>query len=65
MIPNIFYGSIKDQINVPRHSILGFSNSVMFDGSTAKPLELFEKKVDPNLKSEVKVELGSETINYR
>lgn len=64
---NIFYGSIKDQINVPKHSILGFSNSVMFDGSTAKPLELFEKKVDPNLKSEVKVELGSETIiiNYK
>ena len=64
---NIFYGSIKDQINVPKHSILGFSNSVMFDGSTAKPLELFEKKVDQNLKSEVKVELGSETIiiNYK
>ena len=64
---NIFYGSIKDQINVPKHSILGFSNSVMFDGSTAKPLELFEKKVDPNLKSEVKIELGSETIiiNYK
>lgn len=64
---NSFYGSIKDQINVPKHSILGFSNSVMFDGSTAKPLELFEKKVDINLKSEVKVELGSETIiiNYK
>lgn len=64
---NTFYGSIKDQINIPKHSILGFSNSVMFDGSTAKPLELFEKKVDPNLKSEVKVELGSETIiiNYK
>lgn len=64
---NTFYGSIKDQINVPKNSILGFSNSVMFDGSTAKPLELFEKKVDPNLKSEVKIELGSETIiiNYK
>lgn len=64
---NTFYGSIKDQINVPKHSILGFSNSVMFDGSTSKPLELFEKKVDPSLKSEVKVELGSETIiiNYK
>lgn len=64
---NSFYGSIKDQINVPKHSILGFSNSVMFDGSTSKPLELFEKKVDINLKSEVKVELGSETIiiNYK
>ncbi|HBI91979.1 MAG TPA: hypothetical protein DDY58_05820 [Terrisporobacter glycolicus] len=64
---NTFYGSIKDQINVPKHSILSFSNSVMFDGSTAKPLELFEKKVDINLKSEVKVELGMETIiiNYK
>ncbi|MEW9078240.1 hypothetical protein [Terrisporobacter glycolicus] len=64
---NSFYGSIKDQINVPKHSILGFSNSVMFDGSTSKPLELFEKKVDISLKSEVKVELGSETIiiNYK
>lgn len=64
---NTFYGSIKDQINVPKHSILGFSNSVMFDGSTSKPLELFEKKVDTNLKSQVKVELGSETIiiNYK
>ena len=64
---NSFYGSIKDEINVPKHSILGFSNSVMFDGSTSKPLELFEKKVDINLKSEVKVELGSETIiiNYK
>lgn len=64
---NTFYGSIKDQINVPKHSILGFSNSVMFDGSTSKPLELFEKKIDINLKSEVKVELGSETIiiNYK
>ena len=64
---NSFYGSIKDEINVPKHSILGFSNSVMFDGSTSTPLELFEKKVDINLKSEVKVELGSETIiiNYK
>lgn len=64
---NAFYGSIKDQINVPKNSILGFSNSVIFDGSTAKPLDLFEKKVDPNLKSEIKVELGSETIiiNYK
>lgn len=62
-----FYSSIKDQINVPKHSVLGFSNSVVFDGSIAKPLDLFEKKVDPNLKSEIKVELASETIviNYK
>ena len=64
---NSFYSTIKDQINVPKHAVLGFSNSVVFDGSIAKPLDLFEKKVDTNLKSEVKIELGSETIiiNYR
>ena len=64
---NSFYSTIKDQISVPKHAVLGFSNSVVFDGSTNKPLELFEKKVNPNLKSDVKIELGSETIiiNYK
>ena len=50
-----FYEEFKDEIYVPKHSILGFSNSVIFDGSTNKPLELFEKKVNPNLKSDVKI----------
>ena len=62
-----FYEEFKDEIDVPKNSILGFSNSVIFDGSNNKPLELFEKKVNPNLKSDVKIELGSETIiiNYK
>lgn len=62
-----FYEEFKDEIYVPKNSILGFSNSVVFDGSTNKPLELFEKKVNPNLKSDVKIELSSETIiiNYK
>ena len=62
-----FYEGFKDEIYVPKNAILGFSNSVVFDGSTNKPLELFEKKVNPNLKSDVKIELGSETIiiNYK
>ena len=62
-----FYEEFKDEIYVPKNAILGFSNSVVFDGSTNKPLELFEKKVNPNLKSDVKIELGSETIiiNYK
>jgi hypothetical protein len=62
-----FYQQFKDEITVPKNSILGFSNVVLFDGSSSKPLELFEKKVDPTLKSDVKVELGSETIiiHYR
>jgi hypothetical protein len=57
-----FYRQFKDEIIVPKHSILGFSNIVVFDGSSNKPIDLFEKKVDPNLSSDVKIELGSETI---
>lgn len=40
-----FYEEFKDEIDVPKNSILGFSNSVIFDGSTNKPLELFEKRL--------------------
>ena len=62
-----FYDEFKNEIDVPKNSILGFSNSVVFEGSNNKPLELFEKKVNPNLKSDVKIEIGSETIiiNYK
>lgn len=59
---NEFYDGFKDEIVVPKNSVLGFSNSLIFDGSTSKPLELFEKKIDPNLKSDIKIDLGSETI---
>lgn len=57
-----FYQQFKDDIVVPKYSILGFSNVVIFEGSSTKPLDLFEKKVDPNLSSDIKIELSSETI---
>ena len=62
-----FYDEFRSEVEVPKNAILGFSNSVIFNGSNNKPLELFEKKVNPNLKSGVKIELGSETIiiNYK
>jgi len=62
-----FYDHFKEEIIVPKHSILGFSNVVMFEGSSTKPLELFEKKVNPDLKSDIKIELSNETIvvHYR
>lgn len=62
-----FYDQFKHEIVVPRYSILGYSNVEYFDGSIAKPLEIFEKNVDPNLKSDIKFELGHETIiiHYR
>ena len=59
---NSFYNNLKEQIVLPKNSIVGFSNTVIFDGSNAKPLDLFEKKINPNLKSDIKIELGSETI---
>jgi hypothetical protein len=59
---SIFYDKFKDELVVPKHSILGYSNVVMFEGSTTKPLELFEKKLNPELKSAIKIELSHETI---
>lgn len=59
---NSFYHEFKDDIIVPQHSLLGFSNTVIFEGSSTKPFDLFERKIDPTLKSDIKVELGSETI---
>ena len=64
---NEFYTSFKNEIVVPKHFILGFSNIVLFDGSSTNPLELFEKKLDESLNSDIKIELGTETIiiHYR
>lgn len=62
-----FYNSFRSEIIVTKNSILGFSNILIFEGSSEKPFEIFEKKVDSKLKSAIKVELGPETIiiNYR
>jgi len=57
-----FYSTFKDEIVVPKHAILGFSNSVIFEGSDRKSVDLFEKKLNPALKSDIQIEVGSETI---
>lgn len=64
---NEFFQEFKEDIAVSRHAILGFSNTVIFEGSSAKPFDLFERKFNPNLTSAIKIELGSETIviHYR
>src|SRR5699024_2886438 len=59
---NEFYFQVKDEIKVEKSSLLGYSNVVVFDGSIKKPFELFERKLDENLKSDIKLELGQETI---
>ncbi|MEM5018411.1 hypothetical protein WKH31_19105 [Metabacillus indicus] len=62
-----FYIEFRDQVTVPKYFLLGYSNVITFDGRITKPFELFEKKLDENLNSDIKVELGQETIviHYR
>ena len=57
-----FYDELKASITVPKFSMLGFSNIVTFEGGMKNPLDLFEKRLDPNLSSAIKFELGSECI---
>ncbi len=56
-----FYGNFKESILVPKNSILGLSNIITLN-VIKKPQELFEKKIDPNLKGPFEIELSNETI---
>lgn len=57
-----FYDEFKGELIVPPNSLLGYSNIVKFNGDIKRRYDLFEKKLDENLPSEIKVELGLETI---
>lgn len=57
-----FYIQFRGEVTVPKFSLLGYSSVIVFDGSITKPFDLFEKKVNESLKSDIKVELGQETI---
>lgn len=59
---NDFYSQFKDEIRVPKNSLLGYSNTVVFDGSIKKPFDLFEKRLDESINSDIKIDLGTETI---
>ena len=52
---NEFYKLFKGDIVLPRYSSLGFSNIVTLEGRMKRPLELFEKKLNVNLNSEIKI----------
>lgn len=64
---NSFYKEFKNEISVSSSSILGFSNTIIFDDNINRPLDLFEKKVNQNIKSDIEIEIGTETIiiNYK
>lgn len=64
---NQFYDQMKGAIHVEKNSMLAYSNVVTFEGAMKKPFNIFEKKLDKNLKSEIKIEVGTESIviHYR
>lgn len=57
-----FYSALKNEISVNAGMVLGFSNTVIFDGTQHKPFELFERKVDATISSDIEIRLGEETI---
>ncbi len=62
-----FYSDIKSDLIVAKFSVLALSDIVLFDGSNKKPFEIFERKLDPSLKSDIAIEIGEESIiiNYK
>lgn len=59
---NAYYDDMKSGIMIPAGKALGFSGTVILDGSQKKPYELFEKKVDRTIQSDVEIRLSDETI---
>ncbi|WKK69968.1 hypothetical protein [Brochothrix thermosphacta] len=59
---SFFYQEYKGEIEVKRHSLLGYSDEVVFEGSDVKPLEIFEQSIREDMALPFKVELKSETI---
>ncbi len=59
---SVFYDALKSDLKINKHTLLGYSNLVVYEGSENKPLQIFERKVDPKMSSSFKVELGPSTI---
>ena len=59
---NEFYNEYRGQIDVDAGLALGFSDVVVFDGNLKKPFDLFEKKLDTTLSSDISISLTDEVI---
>lgn len=64
---NSFYNAFRRQIKVEPGQVLGFSNVVVYSGEKQRPFDLFEKRLDPTIKSDIKITLerGMIVITYR
>lgn len=59
---NEFFDDYKSEIVIHKGNSIGFSNTINYLGQQKKPYELFEKKVDKTIDSDIKIELDHETI---
>ena len=59
---SLFYAEYKDEIEVKAYSLLGYSDEVVFESSSVKPVDIFERSIREELPVPFKVELSSETI---
>lgn len=59
---NEFYSLLKNEISVPAYHALAYSNVITLHGDMKKPFHLFDQNLNENLNSEIKIELGLETI---
>lgn len=58
----LFYSEYKDEIEVKSHSLLAYSDEVVFESSEVKPIDIFEQSIKSELSVPFKVELTGETI---
>lgn len=57
-----FFTDDGEDILIGSNSIIGFSNVVIFEKSEKTSIDLFEKKVDKSISSEIKIEIREENI---
>lgn len=57
-----YFDNLRSTIQVEKNKIIALSNVVTYDAQDRKPFDLFEKKVDGSIESDIQIELGNETI---
>lgn len=57
-----YFHDLRSTIQVGKNNIIALSNVVTYDAPDRKPFDLFEKRVDESISSDIQIELGIETI---
>lgn len=56
------YLNDNSNIKINKYNVLAISNVEKFNGDLHKPFNLFEKRIDPSLPSDIKIEFSTEMI---